>query len=254
MRSRTNASPSLERNVERFTQYLTLVGLTALLVGGVGVANAVKGHLDRRRDRHRHAQGGGRDRRARVRDLSDPGDGARRPRRAAGPRHRRGVAVSHRLGLRRRAAVADRAGAASRRACAGAPLRAAHRRRLRVVAARARPRRAGLGAVPRRGRQRSTLAAPALHRGDGRCWAARSRCSRSRSPTTGASPRSSWRLRPRYSCCCAWSRRSDADRAPPAASALAVRSARALPTSIGRARSRRASCCRSAWGSRSWSP
>jgi putative ABC transport system permease protein len=50
LRSRANASPSLEQNVERFTQYLTLVGLTALLVGGVGVANAVKGHLDRRRD------------------------------------------------------------------------------------------------------------------------------------------------------------------------------------------------------------
>jgi putative ABC transport system permease protein len=50
IRSRANASPSLEQNVERFTQYLTLVGLTALLVGGVGVANAVKGHLDRRRD------------------------------------------------------------------------------------------------------------------------------------------------------------------------------------------------------------
>ena len=50
IRSRTSASPALERNVERFTQYLTLVGLTALLVGGVGVANAVKSHLDRRRD------------------------------------------------------------------------------------------------------------------------------------------------------------------------------------------------------------
>jgi putative ABC transport system permease protein len=50
VRSRGNASPALERNVERFTQYLTLVGLTALLVGGVGVANAVKGHLDRRRE------------------------------------------------------------------------------------------------------------------------------------------------------------------------------------------------------------
>ena len=42
--------PALERNVERFTQFLTLVGLTALLVGGVGVANAVKSHLDRKRD------------------------------------------------------------------------------------------------------------------------------------------------------------------------------------------------------------
>ena len=50
VRTRTNASPALERNVERFTQFLTLVGLTALLVGGVGVANAVKSHLDRKRD------------------------------------------------------------------------------------------------------------------------------------------------------------------------------------------------------------
>jgi putative ABC transport system permease protein len=50
VRTRAKASPSLEQNVERFTQYLTLVGLTALLVGGVGVANAVKSHLDRRRN------------------------------------------------------------------------------------------------------------------------------------------------------------------------------------------------------------
>lgn len=50
IRNRTNASPQLERNVERFTQFLTIVGLTALLVGGVGVGNAVKSHLDRRRE------------------------------------------------------------------------------------------------------------------------------------------------------------------------------------------------------------
>ncbi len=50
IRSRANASPQLERTVERFTQFLALVGLAALLVGGVGVVNAVKGHLDRRRD------------------------------------------------------------------------------------------------------------------------------------------------------------------------------------------------------------
>ncbi len=49
-RTRTNASPQLEREIDRFTQFLTLVGLTALLVGGVGVANAVKSHLDRKRD------------------------------------------------------------------------------------------------------------------------------------------------------------------------------------------------------------
>ncbi|MDI4234357.1 ABC transporter permease [Bradyrhizobium sp. Arg237L] len=50
IRSRDNASPQLERNIHRFTQFLTLVGLAALLVGGVGVANAVKSHIDRRRD------------------------------------------------------------------------------------------------------------------------------------------------------------------------------------------------------------
>ncbi len=50
IRNRNNASPRLERNVNRFTQFLTIVGLTALLVGGVGVGNAVKSHLDRRRE------------------------------------------------------------------------------------------------------------------------------------------------------------------------------------------------------------
>ncbi|HYW63675.1 MAG TPA: FtsX-like permease family protein, partial [Bradyrhizobium sp.] len=50
IRTRGNASPQLERTISRFTQFLTLVGLAALLVGGVGVANAVKSHIDRRRD------------------------------------------------------------------------------------------------------------------------------------------------------------------------------------------------------------
>ncbi|WP_029354785.1 FtsX-like permease family protein [Bosea sp. 117] len=49
VRTREAAAPRLEQNVKRFTQYLTLVGLTALLVGGVGVANAVKNHLDAKR-------------------------------------------------------------------------------------------------------------------------------------------------------------------------------------------------------------
>ncbi len=50
VRTRSKATPQLERNVERFTQFLTLVGLTTLLVGGVGVANAVSAHLARKRD------------------------------------------------------------------------------------------------------------------------------------------------------------------------------------------------------------
>jgi putative ABC transport system permease protein len=50
VRTRTRASPQLDRNVEQFTQYLTLVGLTALLVGGIGVANSAKHYLDRKRN------------------------------------------------------------------------------------------------------------------------------------------------------------------------------------------------------------
>ncbi len=50
IRSRSNASPQLERTISRFSQFLTLVGLAALLIGGVGVANAIKSHIDRRRD------------------------------------------------------------------------------------------------------------------------------------------------------------------------------------------------------------
>jgi putative ABC transport system permease protein len=40
-----NAAPMLQRLLERLTIYMTLVGLTALLVGGVGVGNAVRGYL-----------------------------------------------------------------------------------------------------------------------------------------------------------------------------------------------------------------
>ena len=39
----------MSRTLERLRQFLTLVGLTALLVGGVGVANAVATYIDRRR-------------------------------------------------------------------------------------------------------------------------------------------------------------------------------------------------------------
>ncbi len=49
IRTRSNAAPSLSRNIERFSQFLTLVGLTALVVGGVGVANAVRAYLDSKR-------------------------------------------------------------------------------------------------------------------------------------------------------------------------------------------------------------
>jgi putative ABC transport system permease protein len=49
VRSRSAAAPQFQRNIERFTQFLTLVGLTALLVGGVGVANAVRRFVEMKR-------------------------------------------------------------------------------------------------------------------------------------------------------------------------------------------------------------
>ncbi|MEO5323201.1 ABC transporter permease [Mesorhizobium sp. CC13] len=49
IRTRTNAAPALSANIERFSQFLTLVGLTSLVVGGVGVANAVRAYLDGKR-------------------------------------------------------------------------------------------------------------------------------------------------------------------------------------------------------------
>ena len=49
VRTRLNADPRFNRNIERFSQFLTLIGLAALLVGGVGVANAVTAYVDRKR-------------------------------------------------------------------------------------------------------------------------------------------------------------------------------------------------------------
>jgi putative ABC transport system permease protein len=49
IRDRRDPSPQVSKTLERLRQFLTLVGLTALLVGGVGVANAVATYIDRRR-------------------------------------------------------------------------------------------------------------------------------------------------------------------------------------------------------------
>ncbi len=49
IRSYANAAPGLQRQIQRFSEFLTLVGLTALIIGGVGVANAVRAFLDSKR-------------------------------------------------------------------------------------------------------------------------------------------------------------------------------------------------------------
>jgi len=50
VRTRINAAPTLEVNINRFLQFLTLVGLTALVVGGTGIAQAVTVYLDKKRE------------------------------------------------------------------------------------------------------------------------------------------------------------------------------------------------------------
>jgi putative ABC transport system permease protein len=49
VRTRNNVSPLLSRNFDRFAEFLTLVGITALIVGGIGVANAMDGLVERKR-------------------------------------------------------------------------------------------------------------------------------------------------------------------------------------------------------------
>lgn len=48
-RDRNNVSPSFSKNLDRFTEFLALIGLTSLIVGGVGVANAAQGFVERKR-------------------------------------------------------------------------------------------------------------------------------------------------------------------------------------------------------------
>ncbi len=48
-RSRLNVSPDFTRDLDRFAEFLTLAGLLSLVVGGVGVANAAQGFVERKR-------------------------------------------------------------------------------------------------------------------------------------------------------------------------------------------------------------
>jgi len=45
---RTNPSPQVTRTLERLRQFLILIGLASLLVGGIGIANAVATFIDKR--------------------------------------------------------------------------------------------------------------------------------------------------------------------------------------------------------------
>src|SRR3712207_2352464 len=49
IRDRSNGAPGTRRFIERLGQFLTLVGLTALIVAGIGVGNGVASYLDGKR-------------------------------------------------------------------------------------------------------------------------------------------------------------------------------------------------------------
>ena len=48
--TRADVSPQFAKSLEQLTQFLTLVGLTALIVGGGGVANAARAFVERKRE------------------------------------------------------------------------------------------------------------------------------------------------------------------------------------------------------------
>lgn len=49
IRDRRNPSPSVRRVANRLAQFLTLIGVTTLMIGGIGVANAIAAYLARKR-------------------------------------------------------------------------------------------------------------------------------------------------------------------------------------------------------------
>jgi putative ABC transport system permease protein len=46
----TDPAPSLRREADRFTQFINFVGLTALLLGGIGVGNAIQSYMAKKRE------------------------------------------------------------------------------------------------------------------------------------------------------------------------------------------------------------
>ena len=108
IRDRNDAAPGIRRFVEQVTMFLTLVGLTALAVGGVGAGQAI-GALARPQARGDcDAEGAGRGRRADLPHLFPAGDGDRAGCRCRGLGRRCGAALRRRLALRRQPARARR--------------------------------------------------------------------------------------------------------------------------------------------------
>ncbi len=99
IRSFREAARPLQGLLDRIAQFLSLVGLTALLVGGVGIGNAVRGHIAAKTRDDRHLEMPRRLDPVGLHRLFDRGDGAgaarhRRGSRAWRPAPDRGVAAA----------------------------------------------------------------------------------------------------------------------------------------------------------------
>ena len=93
IRDRGDAAPGIKRFVEQLTMFLTLVGLVALGVGGVGAGQAILAFLDTQARRHRHPENPGRQRRLCLSGFLPAGDGGGAAGHRAGRRAGRGPAL-----------------------------------------------------------------------------------------------------------------------------------------------------------------
>ncbi len=160
---RNGAAPGLRRFLHQANLFFTLVALTALAVGGVGVGNAVKGYLDGKRTviatlKCLGASGG-----FIMRDVSPAGHDARSACdcdrcSARAPSFRALPAKSWALSCRSRRALRF-----IRNARARGGLRGAHRACFFLVAARARTRNSGGLSLPRSRGAGAAVAAAALY-------------------------------------------------------------------------------------------
>ena len=149
IRDRGDAAPGIKRFVEQLTMFLTLVGLVALGVGGVGAGQAIIGLPGPQARRHRHPENPGRQRRLCLSGVLPAGDGGGGAGDAGRRRAGRGPALRRGLVLWRCAAGAAQLRALSRAAAAGAGLRPVVGGGLRRAAPVPRPRRAARQPVPR---------------------------------------------------------------------------------------------------------
>ena len=183
-RSRLNVSPDFSRDLDRFAEFLTLAGLLSLVVGGVGVANAAQGFVERKRATL-----------AILKAIGATGAsvvglallefsivaliGA-----LAGAALGAAIPICRRLAVRVAAADPARAVDRAERDRAWGRVWTADGARLLDRAARTGARPAGDDADPRSGRGASGLAPQALSRRRGARWGGAGRAGRSDEPTT----------------------------------------------------------------------